>query len=211
MIRLLIAVTCSVAIVSIAAACSVAAPGSSALHGAGSAAPSAPAGSGGAAPSASLAASVSPAVAYDAFRTAACSAFDSMFVAVGNPDTGSGSILSKELDRAVEAKDGAAAERVAGVMTSELEAGRRQARLAAGHPSAAPMMTQLDRVLTAFVAMVAAKRDSANGVPGAVEPQAAFESAGGVEAWFAMLSAVQTLDRPAGAPVQQCPTVPISL
>lgn len=198
--RRLLALASSIVIASILGACSGATPGTSA-----------PAVPGSAAPSDRLEASVPPPVAFDAFRAAACSAFDSMFEAVGNPDTGSGSILSKELDRAVEAKDGVAAVRIAAVMTSELEAGRRQARLAAGYPSAAPMATQLDRVLGAFVAMVAAKRDVANGVPGSVAPQAAFESAGGVEAWFAMLNAVRTLERPAGAPVEQCPTVPISL
>lgn len=200
MIRRLVALTSSIVILSIVAACSAATPGTSP-----------PAGSGSAAPSARLEASVPPAATFDAFREATCSAFDSMFEAVGNPDTGSGSILSMELDRAVEAKDGAAAERVAAVMTSELEAGRRQARSAAGYPSAAPMATQLDRVLAAFVVMVAAKRDVANGVPASVSPQAAFESAGGVVAWLAMLDAVRTLERPAGEPVEQCPTVPVSL
>lgn len=189
-----------IVMVTLGGACSAATPSTSA-----------PTGPRSAGPSASLEASVPPASAFDAFIMSACSAFDSMFVAVGNPDTGSGSILSKELDRAVEAKDGAAADRVAAVMTSELETGRRQAAAAGSYPSGAPMMAQLDRVLAAFVVMVAAKREIANGTPGAVDPQTAFESAGGVDAWLAMLDAVRTIDRPAGVPVRTCPTAPISL
>lgn len=142
---------------------------------------------------------------------AACSAFESMDQAIGNPDAGTGSELSDELDRAVEAKDGPAATRLAAAIMTKLDTGRRQAGLAAGYPSAKPMMTQLDRVLEAFAAMVVAKRDAALDVSGAVEPQAAFENAGGVEAWRAMLEALPDIDRPAGAPVRQCPTVAVSL
>lgn len=198
--RRLVALASSIVIASIVGACSAAIPGTSA-----------PTGSGSAAPAASLEASVPPAIAFDAFFIAACSAFDSMLEAVGNPDTGSGSVLSKQLDQAVEAKDGAAADRVAAVMTSVLETGRRHAAAAGSYPSGSPMMIQLDRVLAAFVVMVEAKREIANGTPGAVNPQTAFESAGGVDAWLAMLDAVRTIDRPAGVPVRTCPTAPISL
>lgn len=164
-----------------------------------------------AAPTASApAASVVLAVTFDDYAVAMCSAFDSMFQAIGNPDTGSGSELSKELDRAVERKDGAAANRLAALITTKLELGRQQAAAAASWPSAGPMMAQLDRVLGAFVVMIAAKRNIANGVPAAIEPQAAFEQAGGAVAWFAMFEAGRSIVRPTGAPGRQCPTVPVT-
>ena len=162
------------------------------------------------APSATSAASL-PAINFDDFVTSMCLAFDSMFEAIGNPDTASGSALSKKLDEAVQTKDGAAADRLAAPMTRALEDGRRQAAVAAGYPSGAPMAIQLDRVLAAFVVMVAAKRSIANGVSGAPDPQTAFERAGGLDAWRAMFEVVRAIDRPAGAPVRQCPTVPVSL
>lgn len=203
--RHLVGLASSIVVVSIVGACSAATPST--------AAPTGPRSAG---PSASLEVSVPPAsvpsaIAFDAFIMSACSAFDSMFVAVGNPDTGSGSVLSKQLDQAVEAKDGAAADRVAAVMTGELEAGRRHAAEAGRYPSGSPMMTQMDRVLAAFVVMVAAKRAIANGTPGAVDPQTAFEGAGGVDAWLSMLAGVRDIDRPSGEPPQTCPTVPVSL
>ncbi len=177
---------------------------------AGSASGPGQAGSGSAVPTASDPASP-PAITFDGFVISTCLAFDSMFEAIGNPDTGSGSALSKELDLAVEAKDGAAADRLAAAMTRTLEAGRRQAAVAAGYPSGALMMIQLDRVLEAFAVMVAAKRSLAIGVPGAPDPQTAFERAGGVDAWRAMLDAMRSVDRPSGVPQRTCPTVPISL
>ena len=70
-------------------------------------------------------------------------------------------------------------------------------------------MAHLDRVFVAFEAMVAAKRAGANHVPDAPEPQAAFESAGGVEAWFAMFEAARAMERPAGVGERRCPTVPV--
>jgi hypothetical protein len=153
-----------------------------------------------------------PAVAttYAEYATAFCSAFDALFQAVGNPDTGSGSILSKSLDAAVEAGDVAAAERAAAAMTTALEAGRQQATIAGGWQSAGPMMSQFDRVSVAFEAMVAAKKAAASHTPGASDPQAAFERAGGVEAWTAMLKAYPAVERPSGATQQACATAPIA-
>ena len=43
---------------------------------------------------------------YEDYAFAACAAWDRLFVAVGNPDTASGSDLSRSLDAAVEASDG---------------------------------------------------------------------------------------------------------
>lgn len=139
-----------------------------------------------------------------------CSAFQALFRAVGNPDTAAGSDLSKALDAAVAAKDGTTAERLAAEITRELESGRQSGADAGGWPPAAPMMAQFDRVIVAFEAMTAAKVAVAKGAQNAVDPQAALEQAGGVEAWFAMFAAWQTIEpeRPAG--VQPCAGVPIS-
>lgn len=200
----LVGIAWSTALALVVGACSGAPPSGS--SGTGSAAASVPA-SGPASP----AASPSSALTYDAFVVAACSAFDLMDQAIGNPETGAGSKLSVELDQAVEAKDGPAATRLAAAIATKLAAGRAQAAVAAGYPSARPMMIQLDRLLEALSVMAAAKRDVATGVPGAVEPQAAFENAGGVDAWRAMIEALRAIERPAGVSERECPTVPISL
>ena len=163
------------------------------------------------APSGSPSPSNAPvAASFEEYSVAFCSAWDSMFKAIGNPDTGSDSVLSKSLEDAVAAGDVATAERLAATITTELEAGRRQVAIAAGWQPAAPMMTQLDRVFVAFEAMIAAKRAAAAHDPNAVDPQAAFEGAGGAEAWFAMFDAAKAMQRPAGANDAQCATVPIT-
>jgi hypothetical protein len=148
------------------------------------------------------------AATFEEYSTALCGAFDAMFQGVGNPDTGSGSALSKALDQAVEARDVATAERLALTITTTLEAARQEAAVAGRWPSAASMAVQLDRVLLAFEAMIAAKKTKATGA--AADPQATFEAAGGVDAWTAMFRAYPAVVRPSGSPNQQCPTVPLT-
>jgi hypothetical protein len=126
---------------------------------------------------------------YEEYFVAACAAFDGLFRAVGNPDTGSDSDLSRALDAAMTAGDVAAAERAAAGMATELKTAREQVAVAAGWAPRTAMMVQLDRVLAAFEVGTAAKLARAKGVPNAVDPQAAFEGAGGLEAWFAMIEA----------------------
>jgi hypothetical protein len=166
------------------------------------------AGCGGGAPSATA----RPAAAsYDEYRIAACAAWESLFRAVGNPDTGSGSDLSHALDAAVTAGDVAAADRLAADITRELKAGREQVAVAGGWQPRAPVMVQLDRVFAAYEAMIAAKRAAARHEPNAVDPQTAFEQAGGVEAWFAMFEAARAAGAgTAGAAEQQCANVPVT-
>ena len=132
-----------------------------------------------------------------------------MFLAVGNPETAEGSLLSKALDEAVLAKDGPEGKRLAAEITVELESGRRHVAAAAGWPPAAPAMAELDQMFVALTAMTAAKAAAAMGAPGSVDPQVAFERAGGVDAFYAMFEAMGAMGsaRPAGA--QQCPNVPI--
>ena len=146
---------------------------------------------------------------YDEYATAACAAWDALFRAVGNPDIGSGSVLSKGLDEAVAAGDVAAADRLATDITRELQTGREQIGIAGGWAPRRPVMVQLDRVFAAFEAMVAAKRAAARREPNAVEPQAAFERAGGVEAWTAMFEAARAAGGGA-ATDRQCPNVPVT-
>lgn len=160
-----------------------------------------------ASPSAS---SLPPAGTYTEFASSACQAFDALWEAVGNPDTADWSNLSRSLDAAVAARNAGEADRLAGTIKARLEEGRLHAAAAAGWPSGAPMMTQMDRLLVAFEAWTEAKRVAA-GNPAAPDPQTAFEAAGGVDAWRAMLGAVGTIPRPASGAFGRCPNVPISL
>lgn len=146
-------------------------------------------------------------VSYEEFEDAFCSAFGSLIRAVGNPDTGTPSVSSKALDEAVTAGDGAAAERLAATITVELETGRRQAALAARWQPAAMTMAAMDRVLVAFEAQIAAKRAAAGHAQGTIDPQAAFEQAGGVTAWSVLVQGAGTMAVPAGASPKPCPAM----
>lgn len=148
------------------------------------------------------------AASFEEYAVGFCAAFEALILAVGNPDTAAGSELSKALDAAVVAGDGTSADQLAAKITSELESGRQHVAYARGWPPAAPMMADLDRVFVAFEAMTAAKRTAANQGPDSVDPQAAFEGAGGVDGWVAMLTAWQTIERPDS--VEPCGSLPIS-
>ncbi len=149
------------------------------------------------------------AATYEEYFVAACAAWDGLFGAVGNPDTGNGSDLSRALDAAVLARDVQSAERAAAGMASELRAARDQVAVAAGWAPRAAVMAQLDRVLAAFEVGTAAKLAVAKGEPNAVDPQAAFERAGGLEAWFAMIDAMRAAGGGA-ATDPSCPNTGIS-
>lgn len=148
------------------------------------------------------------ATSFDEYAVSFCAAFEALFLAVGNPDTAAGSELSKALDAAVVAHDGTNADQLAAKITSELESGRQHVAHARGWSPAASMMADLDRVFVAFEAMTAAKRTAANQGPDSVDPQAAFEGAGGVDGWVAMLTAWPTIERPDS--VEPCGSLPIS-
>lgn len=145
------------------------------------------------------------ALSFEGYETAFCAGFTSLIRAVGNPDAGTPSILSKSLDAAVTAGDGAAAERVGATITNELELGRQQAALAGGWQPGKATTVALDHVLVAFETAVAAKVAVAKHTAGAVDPQVALEQAGGVEAWTALVGGVGTLVPPAGASPKTCP------
>lgn len=141
-----------------------------------------------------------PATSYAEYHAAACLAWEALDLAVGNPDTGTGSALSRALDDAVAAGDAAAADKLATAMLAELERGRAHLAQAAGWEPARSGLEQLDRVFLAFEAMTEAERlAAATGGDGSAG-QAAFEAAGGVDAWFAMFREMSRVPRPANPP-----------
>lgn len=148
------------------------------------------------------------AMSFETYSVSFCAAFDALFRAVGNPDTGSGSELTRLLDDAIQARDAASVDRLAANITAELEVARGHAAAAGGWLPRAQMMAQLDRMLVASESMIAAKRAAAHQSPdeAASLGQAAFEQAGGVEAWFAMIKAATPIEETG----QQCANVPIS-
>jgi hypothetical protein len=129
------------------------------------------------------------------FAAGWCASMQAMFRAIGNPDTAADSELSAALDDAITLADYSGAERLAAMIQADLTIGRRYAESAAGWPPGATMARHVDSVLAAFSAMIEAKRTAArDGLPAADgRGQAAFEAAGGVEAWYAMLEAARTL------------------
>jgi hypothetical protein len=164
-------------------------------------------------PSPSPSAHAAPrAASFEEFADGLCSAFDSMFTAVGNPDTGGGSDLSNQLEAAAETGDLTTAETLARQITTELEAGRRFAAHAGGWTPGAQAAGHMDRFLVAYEAWTMAHVERARLGPGAADPQQAFEQAGGLTAWEGMFRAIQAMaaERPPVAP-HPCPTVPVTL
>lgn len=150
-----------------------------------------------------------PPATYEEFAKTACDAFEAMFMAVGNPDTGEGSELGTQLDDAVGRGDRAQADRVAEAIIAELERGQAAAATAAGWPPGTLAMSELNDVLVAYVAYVRAKQELSAGNP--ADPQAAFEAAGGLTSWQAMLGAARTvIEARPSIPPQECDGVPMS-
>ena len=156
------------------------------------------------------------ATTFEEFRTANCAAWESMFLAVGNPDTASGSELSHALEDAIDGGDFATADLTAAAIRDELEAGRAHVAVAAAwQPGAAPM-AQLDRVLAAFETYVAAERAAGDDGLAAAKQKAqdAFEGTGAIEAWQLLLTpetwAEVNAARPAGVEPRPCGDLPIS-
>jgi hypothetical protein len=159
--------------------------------------------------SSSVAAS-SPPATFDDFATHACDAFEAMFRAVGNPDTGTPSELSAALDEAIQRGDPAEANRLAEAIHAELEQGRQAAVAASAWPAGAPVMRELSDVLTAYDAYIRAKQEQSAGNP--ADPQAALEAAGGITSWTAMIEAARSAmeARPANEPPHECDGIPMS-
>lgn len=150
------------------------------------------------------------AATFEEFATALCSSFDSLFRAIGNPDTGESSETSKALDAAVARRDVAAAQELATEVTAELENGRRFAAVAAGWGPGAATAGHVDQLLAAYEAWTAAQVQVALGTAG-VDKQQAFEQAGGVEAWRNMFESMRLVaEARRNEPPHKCPTVPVS-
>jgi hypothetical protein len=147
--------------------------------------------------------SASPAT-YSDYDAAVCAAFTSLVRAYGNPDTDSPSVMRTALEDAVAANDPAAAERAAAAMLDELETGRRFAATAALWEPGASAAGSLDRLLLAFEAWTSAKLAGLTD-PSAIDPQTAFEQAGGPEAWSGTLQGLMTVEVPPGASPGPCP------
>lgn len=155
-------------------------------------------------------ASVPGAGSHDEFVIAACAAFDALDKAVGNPDTGSGSELSKALDEAVRAGDVAAANRLADESIATLEEGRAHLRVAGGWGPATAMAAAADRFFVATETLVNGKRAGA-ATRDLQAGQTAFNNAGGLEAWQGMIQAGGAIQLPAGTSPKPCPNVAIQL
>jgi hypothetical protein len=146
--------------------------------------------------------SAAPATFSD-YDAAICGAFTSVIRAYGNPDTNGPSAMRTALEDAVAAGDSVAAERASTAMLNELEAGRQLAAAAARWEPGATTAASLDRLLLAFQAWTSATFGlMAN--PSAIDPQTAFEQAGGVEAWTGTLKGVMTTPVPSGASPTPC-------
>jgi hypothetical protein len=162
---------------------------------------------GGGSPSSTARAAAS---SYEQYAVESCAAWDALFRAVGNPDTATGSDLSRALDEAVTAGDAASAERLATDIAKELRAGREHIAVASGWQPRAQVLAQMDRMFAAYEAMIAAKLAAARREPSAVPPQAAFEQAGGVEAYFAWIEAIRAAVEGTAGQAGPCPNLPIS-
>ena len=150
------------------------------------------------------------ATSFEEYGTASCSAWATLFRVVGNPDTADWTDSVRELQAAAEAHDAVTAARLQLGINTELEAARRQIAYAAGWPPAARPMAELDRFFVATEAWINAYVDVATGVPNAPDPQAAFETAGGIDAWRGMIAASADMApyRPASA--EPCHGAPVS-
>jgi hypothetical protein len=150
----------------------------------------------------------SPPATFEDFATNACDAFEAMFRAVGNPDTGSGSELSTQLDEAVTRGDPTEANRIAEAIIAELRQGQHAASAASAWEPGSTAMAELNDVLVAYEAYILAKQDLSTG--SLTDPQGAFEAAGGVTSWQAMLNAATAVvaNRPDIPPVP-CDGIPM--
>ena len=144
-----------------------------------------------------------PPATFSDYDAAFCGAFTSLIRAYGNPDTNAPSAMRKALDDSVAAGDRAAADVASTAMLNELEAGRRLAATAARWQPGAATAASLDRLLLAFEAWTSAKFALVAN-PSAIDPQTAFQRAGGVEAWTATLQGVGSTPVPPGASPAPC-------
>jgi hypothetical protein len=154
----------------------------------------------------------SPAVAsnYSEYVAASCSAWETLFRVVGNPDTAAWTDEVHQLQAAAETRDAETAAGLQGQINTELEAARQNIAYAGGWPPATRTMAALDRFFGAMEVWTTAYVDIAKGVPNAPDPQAAFEAAGGLTAWRAMLETFADINPYRSGSDGRCPGAPIS-
>jgi hypothetical protein len=145
------------------------------------------------------------------YAAAACAALQSIWRGYGNPDTSEMSALQRSFDAAVEIGDVTTAAARADEVRTELERGRASASVAGAWSPGAASMVQVDRFLLALEAMVDARLAA---VPAGYRlatdrGQAAFEAAGGIDAWYGMLTGIDAAMKAAGQPWPACEGVPI--
>ena len=158
-------------------------------------------------------ASTAPAT-FEQFAAEHCAALQSLFRAYGNPDTAGMSPLMQSFADAIARGDSAAATAKASDIRAEMEGGRAHARAAAAWVPAGAAMAQLDRLFVAFERLVEVRLAAiAKGAAAAErDGQAAFETAGGAEAWRGWISGLQeAVALPGGRrSLPKCEGVPIS-
>jgi hypothetical protein len=103
----------------------------------------------------------SPAARTPLLVDAICTAVDELFTAVGNPDTGEASLLSRDLEDAIVAGDATLIDTTTTAILAHLEASRSAAARAASYPPAAAGLSAFDEFLTIVAEGVVAKRDAA--------------------------------------------------
>lgn len=79
-------------------------------------------------------------ITFQEFHESFCSAWESLFRAVGNPDLGEGSALTDSMDAAISAGDIPSVDRLAAEITAELETGRQEVAVATRWAPASPMI-----------------------------------------------------------------------
>ena len=172
------------------------------------------AGSGGGGSATSRATPSPVASSFESFATEQCAAMQALFHAYGNPDTAGLSPLMRSFTDAIEGGDAVIAAEKAREIRSEIEGGRVHVRSAGGWAPAAAAMVQLDRFLVAFDRMVEVRLAAMPKGPAIAERegQAAFEAAGGVEAWFGWIKSVGEMRTATGSTrsLPKCEGVPIS-
>ncbi len=122
------------------------------------------------------------------FVDALCTAVDESWTAVGNPDTGETSTLSRRLEDAIARGDTALVDTTTEAMLGHLQAARSAAARAAGYPPAAVGMSAFDDFVVFIAESIAAERDAAPDGLEAARVAANRQSERAYESWRAWIN-----------------------
>ena len=117
------------------------------------------------------------------FVDAVCTAVEQLWTAVGNPDTGEGSTLSRTLEDAIAHGDTALVDTTTEAMLRHLRAARSAAARAASYPPAAVGMSAFDDFVVIVADSVLAERDAAADGLEAARVAANREAVRAYESW----------------------------